>query len=784
MTKEEYFALICADPWLFPNVEGHPPPPAEWASEAWELEQIQNNVVYGMAREVSKTGFIGYGARLVSIAEVLTSDQVLRLFSTIRNRSPHRESEFRTEFEEGFPEHAPFLPSPVADSPGEIWLSDGRRIRFFGFTVDGTPVRVLIDTARITDWKSFHDVFADAFGFPEYYGCNLDAFFDCLSCLGSEESEMTKIQLPPDGVVVIELSDPADLKARCPGIYSGLVKTIGEINERREDRIVGVSIYPAGWTATVEGAEGVDWPPDVDTHGNKISSLATRVDELRPFEEYVGEDCPPEPDFEDESLGVDPWEQGIYSENHPFVFRQKLTKEDYFERIKLEFRAMFPYVGGFAPPPVEWVREVWEQQDRKVWFWISKVKHVLGELRPIGAVRASLKGMSQSLSTEQVVQIFLTIRDLYFYREGRFRKRFEAAFAEHATFLPPVMTREEVIAALKEDGLPDPQATWLAEEADQPSWLDSHASEIFANEDDEPLRVGGFVEVSPSLPFFNEDGTLTKAGFFHLTFLFMWDPDPFLNNLGYPFVPIQWAREAWELEEVQGTWVWEAAREVGKSGTFTDLTGQWAPGLSGILTTNQVIRFFQELRHQRGEMEYRLEFELSFPEHAPFLPEPYERHFFYGASWDHENFGFQRWDLEERMIRILIDTRRITDLASFYDVFAEAFGFPSYFQPGLDAIFNYLLYLDKPTFKMTTVHARRNGLVLIELTDPADFKARCPRLYTELLKIIGEINARHLRRRILAMSIYPARWTATVEGAEGVDWPPDVDVHGNKIFSL
>lgn len=558
----------------------------------------------------------------------------------------------------------------------------------------------------------------------------------------------------------------------------------GEIFEPDSDQLWDSSVQfeldtPPESVVQPEDTDGVDWLPDVDAHGNEISFLATRVDELHPFEEYVEQECPPEPDFEDESLGVDPWEQGIYSENHPFVFRQKLTKEEYFEKIKSEFCAMFPYVGGFAPPPVEWVREVWEQQDRTRWFLTSQVKHIIGELRPIGSVRPILKVISQFLSTEQVIQLFLTIRFEHFYREGRFRKRFEAAFAEHAAFLPPVMTREEVIAALKKDGLPDPQATWLAEEADQPSWLDSHASEIFANEDDEILKVGGFVEVSPARPFFNEDGSLTKAGFFHSN-SFWWSIEPLLNSC----VPVEWVREAWELEEVQGTWVWEIARDIGKSGSYSYLTGQWAPGLSRILTTNQVIRFFQELRHQRGEMEYRLEFELSFPEHAPFLPEPDERHFLYGANWFRESFGFPRWDLEERMIRILIDTRRITDLASFYDVFAEAFGFPAYFQPGLDAIFNYLLYLDKPTFKMTTVHARRNGLVLIELTDPADFKARCPRLYTELLKIIGEINARHPRQRILAMSIYPARWAATVEGAEGADWPPEVDAHGNEISFL
>lgn len=251
--------------------------------------------LYGLARSVSKTGSLSvHLSYLLQASEVLATEHVIQLFlllGSIRSGEP----EFRVEFEEGFPEHAPFLPPPGPEEPRIDWQGNilGRD---FGFYFSGRPVRVLIDTGRITDWKSFHDVFADAFGFPSYYGCNLDAFFDCLSCIDSPESGMTKIQWPPKGVVVIELSNPADLKVRCPGIYSGLVKTIGEINERRERRIVGVSIYPAGWTATVEGAEGADWPPEVDAHGNEISFLATRVDEPRPFVEYKGEDCPSEPD--------------------------------------------------------------------------------------------------------------------------------------------------------------------------------------------------------------------------------------------------------------------------------------------------------------------------------------------------------------------------------------------------------------------------------------------------------------------------------------------------------
>ncbi|MDG3003854.1 barstar family protein [Paludisphaera mucosa] len=37
---------------------------------------------------------------------------------------------------------------------------------------------VKLDTRRITDWDAFHDAFAEAFGFPEFHGRNMNAWID------------------------------------------------------------------------------------------------------------------------------------------------------------------------------------------------------------------------------------------------------------------------------------------------------------------------------------------------------------------------------------------------------------------------------------------------------------------------------------------------------------------------------------------------------------------------------------------------------------------------------
>ncbi len=111
MTEDEYLKSVRKNPWSFPAVEGCLDPPADWTAEAWELVEVQGTVAYDMARSVSKNGELFYNpGYLESLASALRTDQVIRLFLEIRRRSPHRESEFRPEFERGFAQHAADLP--------------------------------------------------------------------------------------------------------------------------------------------------------------------------------------------------------------------------------------------------------------------------------------------------------------------------------------------------------------------------------------------------------------------------------------------------------------------------------------------------------------------------------------------------------------------------------------------------------------------------------------------------------------------------------------------------
>ena len=94
---------------------------------------------------------------------------------------------------------------------------------------------VAIDVACITGWDSFHTVFAKAFGFPSFYGRNLNAWIDCLSSLDNPKDGMTTIHAPLGGVLLLALSGMRDLAVRCPDIYAAIIEDTAFINHRKAE---------------------------------------------------------------------------------------------------------------------------------------------------------------------------------------------------------------------------------------------------------------------------------------------------------------------------------------------------------------------------------------------------------------------------------------------------------------------------------------------------------------------------------------------------------------------
>ncbi len=80
--------------------------------------------------------------------------------------------------------------------------------------------------------ESFHEYFADIFGFPSWYGKNMDAWIDCMSDLDSDVGTITKNGIEKGQSIVFYIENYKDLKQN-KEIYDDLIECTSFINKRR-----------------------------------------------------------------------------------------------------------------------------------------------------------------------------------------------------------------------------------------------------------------------------------------------------------------------------------------------------------------------------------------------------------------------------------------------------------------------------------------------------------------------------------------------------------------------
>ena len=96
--------------------------------------------------------------------------------------------------------------------------------------VNLTMVRV--DANLISDWQTFHSVFAEKFGFPSFYGRNMDAWVDCLSYLDDPSAEMSSIHVQNGQTLSLVIDNAQSFKHRCPEQFEALVECAAFVNWR------------------------------------------------------------------------------------------------------------------------------------------------------------------------------------------------------------------------------------------------------------------------------------------------------------------------------------------------------------------------------------------------------------------------------------------------------------------------------------------------------------------------------------------------------------------------
>ena len=92
---------------------------------------------------------------------------------------------------------------------------------------------VRINAELITSWDSFHYLFKKIFGYPGFYGNNMNAWIDCMSYIDDKDSGMTSFWITQNDTLVIELTNSESFKERCFEIYLALMECSAFVNARK-----------------------------------------------------------------------------------------------------------------------------------------------------------------------------------------------------------------------------------------------------------------------------------------------------------------------------------------------------------------------------------------------------------------------------------------------------------------------------------------------------------------------------------------------------------------------
>jgi Barstar (barnase inhibitor) len=89
----------------------------------------------------------------------------------------------------------------------------------------------IFPTERIFDWHSFHQESAKLFGFPEFYGQNMNAWIDCLTYL-TDDDGMKSISLGKGENLVLRIPEFEVFFHRVPEVCSALLECSTSLNQR------------------------------------------------------------------------------------------------------------------------------------------------------------------------------------------------------------------------------------------------------------------------------------------------------------------------------------------------------------------------------------------------------------------------------------------------------------------------------------------------------------------------------------------------------------------------
>jgi hypothetical protein len=148
MTKDEFLRAWDSDPYglPLPAVEI----PVSWMRAAWKIEAIRFTFLDLLGQNVNKRGRLGYTEAFLNLLDrSLTRAQVHEIYRGLRDFEPHREREFREDFERGFPTKSDGLP-PVRTDEQLVALLGPEMADWLGVVPKGKDVSSLDSSAPST----------------------------------------------------------------------------------------------------------------------------------------------------------------------------------------------------------------------------------------------------------------------------------------------------------------------------------------------------------------------------------------------------------------------------------------------------------------------------------------------------------------------------------------------------------------------------------------------------------------------------------------------------------
>ena len=94
---------------------------------------------------------------------------------------------------------------------------------------------IIVETSKIVDGPTFHATLASAMGFPSFYGCNMDAWIDCMSSL-TDEHPLAAVRISEDEQLLLVVPAFESLTKRAPDVARAFLECTAAVNSRYGER--------------------------------------------------------------------------------------------------------------------------------------------------------------------------------------------------------------------------------------------------------------------------------------------------------------------------------------------------------------------------------------------------------------------------------------------------------------------------------------------------------------------------------------------------------------------